>query len=593
MNTRLAWVFTLCLAASAPLLAADDPRQLFDSLYGKELARVRLTQDPADDIALAGDMVQAATASDASTPMLALLCDTAYTLASKDPRGYEIAVAALRLWKKADPAQNLAAATRISDLLQKGYSAAHGDEKKTVGPRYLAALTDLADAQAASGALTEALLTCRRAMGVAGALHEKTADIQSRLELYTEHQRSMAKIDALHKKLQADKTDHAAAKDLILAYAVELDNPAEARKYTFLADDAKLAELLRLASSDPASLEAEQCMELAEWYRDLAEGAPTPPSKLAMLQHAHDHYARFLELHPDTDLTRTKATLALAKVDQSLGKKAGDAPDAAGWIDALKLVEVEKHRLAGEWARKDEMVACPSSVPNAVLKVPVNPVGDYEISAMVSRMENSGVIGVSFPVNGRMITYVVDGNMVNTTTGIGSAATGLEALGYNGFAANLTTVPGHALPLRTPTRVVIKVAHDDNPNIRAGEDEGRRFRITATIAGQNRLNWSGSTSQLAANPKYVPGNRSVNIVADNTRAVVQELKVRIIRGAAFSADPMKTKDDVTHYKLILKVPADGEDVENPDERREDPDRPERPEKPEKPAKPPPRGEPKK
>jgi len=90
----------VCSALTAILLAcplvvlADEAADTFNKLYGDDLKRVAATPSPADDVALARQLLEAAGKVANQKALLTLLCEKAYELAIKDPAGYPTAKAA-------------------------------------------------------------------------------------------------------------------------------------------------------------------------------------------------------------------------------------------------------------------------------------------------------------------------------------------------------------------------------------------------------------------------------------------------------------------------------------------------------------------
>ena len=107
---------------------------------------------------------------------------------------------------------------------------------------------------------------------------------------------------------------------------MELNDPVQARKYSFLTDEANAA-MIKLAAADPDKLEKDQYLKLAEWYRAKTVGA-FGPAQAAMHARVQMYIHRFLRLHEKQDLLMTKANLILKQAEsrlQSLGTT-GPAP---------------------------------------------------------------------------------------------------------------------------------------------------------------------------------------------------------------------------------------------------------------------------
>jgi len=334
----LEWLFALLLCAGAVLAeetdAADqkaaEAAKVFESLYGADFKRVRATRDPKDDLELAQRLLAAAKDNTNQPEFLTILCDKAADLASPYPDGQGTASEALQLLGAAVPGQLSACAARIVDIRQKQFDIARGDDRPKAGEALVGALLSLVDAQMAGGG-AGAIGAARRAAGVARVINSPRKDaIEARLSALEQAARMAAEVEDLKKQVAQDPQNRAAREKLVRRLIVDLDNPAEAARFVEGVEDPSLLKYVPAAAKPVEEVPELACMELAEWYRGMAEAA-SPAAKAAMCARALTYYRRFLGLHPAQDLSRTQASLMVKKIEESLAAAAQKkAKGAAG-----------------------------------------------------------------------------------------------------------------------------------------------------------------------------------------------------------------------------------------------------------------------
>jgi len=316
----------ILLASSLPVLAGEAA-DTFNKLYGADLQRVAATPLPADDVALAKQMLGDAKTAGDQPAFLALLCEKAYELAVKDASGYATATAAMDLLAGKSPEKKVECLRKNAALYQKQYAAERGEAKTKAGESVITALGALAEAQTAAGDTGAADMTLRQAIAVATAIKsESKAALQARVENLAPRQKVEKQIAAIKAKLDADPKDAASRKELVRLYLVEMDNPAEAAKFLDETLDGVTRKYVPAAVKPVEDAPELACTELGDWYKGLADQAATPASKGAMLRRAKAYYERFVDLHKAEDLARTGATLMLKKIEDALGKL-GAAPE--------------------------------------------------------------------------------------------------------------------------------------------------------------------------------------------------------------------------------------------------------------------------
>jgi formylglycine-generating enzyme required for sulfatase activity len=319
---HLACSALIAILLACPLVVlADEAADTFNKLYGDDLKRVAATPLPADDVALAKQLLEAAGKAANQPAFLALLCEKAYELAAKDPSGYATAMAAMDFLAGKVPEKKVECLQNNARLMQKQYAAARGDAKTKAGESVITALGALAEAQTAAGDTDATVLTLRQTVAVATAIKsESQAALQAQLAVLMAQQQVEKQMAALKAKLDADPKDAASRKELVRLYLVEMDDPAEAAKFVDETCDEATRKYVPAAAKSVEDAPELACMELGNWYIRLADQAATPASKGAMLRRAQAYYQRFLALHTAEDLGRTAATLTLKRIEDTLAK---------------------------------------------------------------------------------------------------------------------------------------------------------------------------------------------------------------------------------------------------------------------------------
>ncbi len=323
---RLCVVVMLCVAGS--VRGADDAQSVFDSIYGAKLKLAASTPSTADDVELAKALLESARSA-ASTPDLQLLLlKNAAELAAKDPAGYDTAIAARKLEADIKPELKPTSLEAITAIQQRRYNTAKTADKPAAGEALLDALLDEAAAKSDDADASQQIY--RKAVSLAAAIKSpRQSQVKATADAAQSRGRVTARIAELKAKLKANPADKVSGRELVMIQLVTLDSPQEARKFTFLLDDAELKEHIALADTDPAALTESQCMNMGEWYRKLADTEVA--GRLALLARAAGYYQRYLDLHTAEDLGRTKATLAMKTVRQTLdAAKVEIKPLAAG-----------------------------------------------------------------------------------------------------------------------------------------------------------------------------------------------------------------------------------------------------------------------
>jgi hypothetical protein len=471
---------------------AEDAAQAFESLFGNDIRNARATPDARDDVELAGRILNAARKAQAQAAFVALLCEKAYELSGTTPAGYATAAAALELLAQTAADRAAWCAERLLEVRQKQFDAARGDEKKAAGEALLACLLPAAEAKEKSGALPEAAALCRRMQVVAAAIDSPCrAEIDARadaLALKMKVARQIADVTAM---LARDPRNVGAREGLVRLYLVDLDDPAGAARHLAGVADETLLKYVPAAAKGIEAAPEVACTELADWYRGLAETA-LPAAKAAMYARAKAYLARFLEIHPAQDLDRTRATLALAKIDEAAAKLATPArptpkppaprekpaPAIQHWIDLLPLVDAARDCHEGSCEHKDGGLWVFSKA-NGRLTVPVVANGSYEARFAWKRTWGPGQVTLTLPAGSGDFTLVLGG--------VAGVFSGLERINGRGGSKNETTIRPSKFDNDRVYRVTAQV-----------KLTGDRAEIAVQLDDQPFMSWNGPQSALSA-----------------------------------------------------------------------------------------------
>jgi formylglycine-generating enzyme required for sulfatase activity len=321
MNLHAFSVLTVIVLACPLVAVADEAADTFSKLYGDDLKRVAASPSPADDVALAKQLMEAAGKVTNQPAFLALLCEKTYELAIKDPTGYPTAEAAMKFLAAGVPEKKVESLQKIVVMYQRSYTTARAEAKAKAGEAVMESLKALAVAQAAAEDSEGAVATLKQALAVATTIKsESRAALQAELAGLASQQQVEKQIAALKAKLEADPKDAASRKEIVRLCLVEMDNPAEAAKFLDETLDEATRKYVPAAAKPIEEAPEAACTQLADWYKGLADQATVPASKGAMLRHAQAYYRRFLVIHTAEDLGRTAATLTLKRIEEALAK---------------------------------------------------------------------------------------------------------------------------------------------------------------------------------------------------------------------------------------------------------------------------------
>jgi len=518
---------SLALAHAA---GTDEVIEAFNALYAADLARVRGTGDTRDDVELAARLLAAAKRATDQAPFLTVLCEKAHDLALGHPTGYGTALAAMDLLARTLPAKAADCAARTFEIREKQFEAAQGDEKKAAGELLLGSLLPVIEAKEKAGDLAEAAALYRKARTIAAASGSPRAgEIDARAAALAQRMKTAVRVADVKALLERDPGNVKAREGLVRLYLVDLDDPAAAAKYLKGVKDPSLLKYVPAAAKGVEAPPELACLELGEWYRDLAAKAPSH-AKAAMYARARAYLERFLTMHTPQDLSRTRATLAFEKVQEVLAKLAAPpkkptrptrptkAPPGTilpgQWLDLLALVHPAKDAVTGEWKRHDSVLTITKPIRCGRIMIPVAPEGSYELQAKFVRTSGDGDVAVILPVRSARVKLCLSGWL--------GAASGLEMINGKDPRDNETAVrPGTLVNGREYALDITVVV------------KGDQARIAVRLDGKPYINWRGPQSALSLPSAWaLPKSGCLALGAWGSTVVFGSVRLKMLSGEA-------------------------------------------------------------
>ncbi len=502
---------------------AEEAAAVFDRLYGDALQKARATRDPADDVELAGRLVEAAQVAQGQPAFAARLYEAAAELASGHPDGYDLAVEAARALEGLDPARAPECRETVLEIRQRQYDMARGLARADAGAALVDALVAAAEARKAARDYVETATLYRRAQGIARAIRSDRVDaLQAEAAALADKLRVARRIDMLQRQLETDPSNQAARKELVELCLVDFDSPGKAAVYVEGLEDRQLATYVQAAARGVEAAPELACTTMAEWYRGLADKA-SDTAKGPMLLRARAYLVRFLELHKAEDLDRTQAALTLKQVETAmaeLGTQAapgrdGPSPLIGKWLNALALVDPTKDTLNGRFEFEGTHLESRSRY-GKLLAVPIEPEGDYEVEiAFMPTGNHFKGVGLGLPVTDGLAVLQFDvGN---------TGACGLDMLNGKPADANESTVKLAPLQKGQNPSFLVSVRH-----------VGENVAITVTHAGRKLIDWSGPPSSFAAKRGWTDC-KSLGIGSGGGGFSITALKFKLLSGQAYAS----------------------------------------------------------
>lgn len=515
MNRPACFAAVLFLAA-CPGALASEAEHSFDSVYGDAYKRVTATPDPSDDVALAAQLLAAARTQKNKRDLLALLCEKAYELGAKIPTGHASAIEAMELAAEQVPENRAACLEKIATVRQRQYDASKGAERTESGDVLIDALLAAANATFEAGSTSEAIALASRASLVARkSIPDRKTEVQTWQERFAARERAEKQAAAIKGRLAGNPQDPRARMELIRLCLVEMDDPAQATTALDETCDPSMRKYVLAAAKGVDAAPEAACLELADWYRGLADKKASPGGVAATLRRARAYYSRYLSLHPAEDLARVQTTMSLAKVEEGLGKlevPANSELTPGRWIDLLKSVRPAKHVVSGKWEVKDGALI--GSVPHgesAHFTIPYALEGSYQVLARFIRTRGAWETRVFLPLGSSSVTLTL--GLAETHIGFWNIAPGASSRG---------PVHLHPAPLNTNQEYQLNIL------VTLGGDQAE---IAVMLDDKPLLHYQGPQGALSPMER-LPNPRCLAVGTWGSTVAFKSLRLRMLTGKA-------------------------------------------------------------
>ncbi|MBI5724505.1 MAG: hypothetical protein HZA50_11140 [Planctomycetes bacterium] len=510
-------------AASAP----SEAVKAFSDLFGAEIRKAVGSADPKDDVQLADKLLKAAKDVTSQLELLAIICNKAYDLGLKDPSGYQIAIDAMKFLMDKAPDSKALCMRKIADAYMLRYKQARTPEdKQRFGEEAICLMIDASEAKLRAndcqGALDDAKAAASLAATIKSPSKEDADGLVAELTLRLQLERQVSQLKA---KLQASASDAAARQQIVKLLLIELDDPAEAKKFLGTGIDEATSLYVPLAAKKPEELQETAVGELADWYYKLAESAASSNSKENMLGNAREYYELFLKLHKGEDLSKSRAILTIQKIDDAIAKLSVNTRQQ--WADLLKIADT-KYSTGGQWERKDQKIVGTSDSGPGALTIPV-------------ATQDSYVLQGTFTV-----TKGADAHIVLPA---GSSVVDLILFGWGGEICALSKINGK---FGDQNETAVKTAKFELNKEYSFEARVRVVAKDANIEialnGKPLIKWQGPTASLSVHD-------GINLRAEHAFAIspwdssvtFSSLKLRMLSG---TAQPVKISSAADDQSLI-------------------------------------------
>ena len=292
----------------------ESVKAWFDRYYGTRVETVEATNYPADNIALADELVRTAPSAAQSPLLMSYIAEQAFMLSSIDAEGYATSARAANLVVQAEPARRLEMLDRLLPVYDQKYRNSDGEDRDQVRETWLKALLMLGDEQAKAENYKDADMHYRRAIGIARSSNSSLVNMANmRSQSLKQRQKAMLTIKMWEGKLTSNPNDLNARRSLTNLYLIDLDNPVKAAEHAQVAGDLRAQKYVPFAANPALVQASDTWVELGDWYQGLARDA-VPPSEPAMLARAKMYYQHFINTSQSGHPARTKAQAGLEKV---------------------------------------------------------------------------------------------------------------------------------------------------------------------------------------------------------------------------------------------------------------------------------------
>ena len=463
MESRFAVSVLIAVVLAPAAFGAEDAAKQADDFVAE------LRRDTKDPVKLAETIMTAARTLDGNTALQAALYERAYGSAVLSSRGYGVAMEAVEAMIRIMPAKKAQWEASLLKVCRMQFARTRGAEKKLIAAKLLGLLMRQGDAHLEAGQAAKAAELYSQARLAAKACGvTKTAGIIAKLQRANQARQKERLIQVQKDRLQRDPKDLAARMELLRLYVVEFDQPEKTAELLDQSVPETWRTYVRLAQKPLDQTAEPLCLELGNWYWDLA-GKATAKGKQWSQTRAGSYYQRFLMLHKGEDASSAEVTKRL----KQLGKMT--------WIDLLTMVDPAIHSVAERWTKNGGLVGI-TTPPRSCSQVliPIKPTGSYELDI---RFVNKGYVFVRLPVVDRAGGLVVIGTQGHS---------GIASLDGGRYHKNATTVKNWPFVAGKIYRLHVRVVLGDATTV----------QITSTIDGKPFVSWKGKRSALSLSKSW-------------------------------------------------------------------------------------------
>jgi len=296
----------------------------FDDVFGDQLKRAKQSTDKSDDVELAEELLSVVRSGDESPAMTIVILKHVAQLGAVTRQGFDIAAEALDELTRQQPDKKDQWFEKLLALRKKQYFKSTPDHREQAGRDYLELMLEAAQNHVDAKQWDSAVALYREALTVAIRIApDRRAEITAMRNDAMGRQRLIAKVEQLKKVILSSENDavaKSAVKQLLDIFIVQLDDPAAAAEYAFMAEGDQAKANVKAAGMELADIDESQAEQLGLWYHDLSKSAPKQ-AKSAMLERAKMYFEKYLEMHGDQDIKGVAVrTVKLKSIDAELEK---------------------------------------------------------------------------------------------------------------------------------------------------------------------------------------------------------------------------------------------------------------------------------
>lgn len=554
-------------AAAPQPTAAEKEAAAVEAQFGPKIKAAMSTYtNEEDNLAVAGEMLEAAKKETKNADRIEALCERVFALGSKTwaAAGDDLAEQAGRMIIAARPARKLDLLDQIYVMRQKRFNnSVKAADKLRWGDATIRSMLESAEAHMYAELFADSFDRYKQANRVAtnykGQLGPRIAAAH---EFCINRQKLMTEVHALEQKVKMAPADSASADRLVFLHLIELNDPVSAARYVGSSKDARARAVAPLAAKADKDLDAAGALAVADYYRELSEKASKPAFAPIVLR-SYKLYERYLELEKKQDQTRYNAVQSLRAVEKimaanqieipseqakvaklpagadPLGRFKDEGPDSVlksalqapldmrkgadnptEWIDLLKAVDPKKHQMVGDWPKTREgNLAGAFTDHNSHLWLPLRIKGGYDLQVGFRFDKGDGAFQFSLPVGANRVSL-----LLSTTH---PELSGLEMI--DGKTSIETGTLLKPFPLKAGQEYTIRVTVDV---------KGEQAELSAILNNVAVIKWTGLAASLTAPSKWLvsePGCPGIGVDptgADAFEATFNHARARIVNGEA-------------------------------------------------------------